>query len=269
MIEDKEWTVYMHTAPNGKKYVGITSQKPERRWGHGSKYKKNKHFYNAIKKYGWDNFEHKILCSGLNVAQAGCIEQTFIRGLDLRNPANGYNISIGGECSALGAHHSQEARKRKSELIKEEYKTGKRVPSMKGKHHSEETRKKLSEANKGRKQTPQQRDALMNYLIGHEVSAETRQKLREVNIGRTPWNKGKKASEEAKEKNRIAAIKLGKIPPYIKPTKVVCVETGEVFQQIKDAGEKYGICPANITAVCRHRRERAGGYHWKYVEEQS
>lgn len=106
----------------------------------------------------------------------------------------------------------------------------------------------------------------MNYLIGHEVSAETRLKISEAGKGRTPWNKGKKASEESKKKNSIAAIKLGKIPPYIHPRKVMCIETGEVFQQIKEAGEKYGICPANITAVCSHRREKAGGYHWKYAD---
>ena len=266
MIEDTKYTVYKHTTPSGKVYIGITEQKPEKRWQNGNGYKHNKHFYNAILKYGWENIEHDVLYDGLTKEQACNKEIDLIAKYDATNPKHGYNNSTGGECSAVGARHSQEARKRKSELIKEEYKTGKRVPTTKGKHLSEETRKKLSEANKGQKQTPQQRKALMNYLVGHKVSDETRQKLREANIGRTPWNKGKKASEEAKEKNRIVAIKLGKIPPYIKPTKVMCVETGEVFQQIKYAGEKYGICPANITAVCRHRREKAGGYHWKYVE---
>lgn len=260
------YTVYKLTTPSGKVYIGITGQKPEKRWDNGNGYKHNKHLYSAILKYCWENIRHEIVANGLTKQQACDLEIELIAKYDATNPKHGYNNSTGGECSAAGARHSQEARKRKSELLKEEFKTGKRVPSMKGKHHSEETRKKLSEANKGQKQTPQQRKALMNYLVGHKVSDETRQKLREVNIGRTPWNKGKKASEEAKVKNSIAAIKLGKIPPYIKPRKVVCVETGEVFQQIKDAGEKYGICTANITAVCRHRREKAGGYHWKYAD---
>ena len=260
------WTVYKHTAPNGKVYIGITGDKPEHRWDNGNGYKKNKHFYSAIRKYGWENIKHEIVGNGLTKQQACDLETELIAKYDSTNREKGYNNSKGGECSALGAHHSQEARKRKSELMKEEFKTGKRVPSMKGKHLSEETRKKISEANKGQKQTPQQRKALMDYLVGHEVSAETRRKIREAGKGRTPWNKGKKASEESKVKNSIAAIKLGKIPPYIKPTKVLCVETGEVFQQVKEAGEKYGICPANITAVCRYRRKKAGGYHWKYAE---
>ena len=231
------YTVYKHTTPNGKVYIGITKQKPEQRWHNGNGYKSNKHFYSAIKKYGWDNIKHEIICQApMSAAQAGAVEKSFIHLYDSTNPSKGYNNSTGGEYGSLGVHKSAE------------------------------TRKKISESLKGRKQTSRQREALMNYLIGHEVSAETRRKISEAGKGMTPWNKGKKASEESKKKNSIAAIKLGKIPPYIKPTKVVCVETGEVFQQIKDAGEKYDICPANISAVCKHRREKAGGYHWKYAD---
>lgn len=239
MIEDTGYTVYKHTTPNGKVYIGITKQKPEQRWHNGHGYKKNEHFYSAILKYGWENIKHEIVENGLTKQQACDLEIKLIAKYDSTNRDKGYNNSTGGEYGSLGVHPSAE------------------------------TRKKMSEANKGQKQTIQQRKALMNYLVGHKVSAETRRKISEAGKGRIPWNKGKKASEESKAKNSISAIKLGKIPPYIKPTKVVCVETGEVFQQIKNAGEKYGICPANITAVCRHRREKAGGYHWKYVEEQS
>lgn len=43
----------MHTAPNGKKYIGRTKAKPERRWGkNGINYKKA-YFYNAILEFGW------------------------------------------------------------------------------------------------------------------------------------------------------------------------------------------------------------------------
>lgn len=49
--------LYMHICPNGKKYVGITIQEPNQRWRDGKGYCKNKHFYNAILKYGWDNIQ--------------------------------------------------------------------------------------------------------------------------------------------------------------------------------------------------------------------
>lgn len=30
------YTVYKHTTPSGKVYIGITGQKPERRWQNGN-----------------------------------------------------------------------------------------------------------------------------------------------------------------------------------------------------------------------------------------
>ena len=66
------YIVYMHTCPNGKKYIGITSQSPERRWqkGKGYAYGSNPYFYNAIEKYGWDNIEHTILFRNLTKEEA-------------------------------------------------------------------------------------------------------------------------------------------------------------------------------------------------------
>lgn len=55
------YIVYRHTSPSGKVYIGITSRQPEQRWLNGNGYKDSPKFYNAIKKYGWDNFNHEIL----------------------------------------------------------------------------------------------------------------------------------------------------------------------------------------------------------------
>lgn len=87
------WTVYAHIAPNGKMYVGITSQKPKTRWRRGSSYRKNVHFWNAIQKYGWDNFQHEIIASGLTSEEAGHMEQLLIKELNLANKDYGYNQS--------------------------------------------------------------------------------------------------------------------------------------------------------------------------------
>ena len=60
------YTVYMHISPSGKKYIGITGQSIERRWGNGTGYKNCISFNRAIEKYGWNNIKHIILYSGLS-----------------------------------------------------------------------------------------------------------------------------------------------------------------------------------------------------------
>ena len=47
---------------------------------------------------------------------------------------------------------------------------------------------------------------------------------------------------------------------------VVCVETNERFDVIKEAAKKYGVCSANISRSCKIGY-RCGGYHWKYVDD--
>lgn len=81
----------MHTNKiNGKKYVGI-SKNPEKRW---KNYQGCTHFYNAIQKYGFDNFEHEILLTGLTEKQAIAKETEYIIRYD--TVENGYNLTYGG-----------------------------------------------------------------------------------------------------------------------------------------------------------------------------
>ena len=47
--------------------------------------------------------------------------------------------------------------------------------------------------------------------------------------------------------------------------KILCVETGEVFDAIVDAANKYCINAGNIGRVCEGKRKTCGGYHWRYL----
>ena len=59
---ENTYSVYKHTNKvNGKVYIGITYNKPEVRWGSNGIGYKRQLFWNAIQKYGWDNFTHEIL----------------------------------------------------------------------------------------------------------------------------------------------------------------------------------------------------------------
>jgi hypothetical protein len=90
------YTVYKHTAPNGKVYIGITSLPPEHRWNKGRGYSNNYHFFNAIIKYGWDNITHAVLHSGLAQEDALHIEAQLIAQYHSDDPQYGYNNSAGG-----------------------------------------------------------------------------------------------------------------------------------------------------------------------------
>lgn len=95
-MEENNYKVYMHICPNGKKYIGITKQEPNKRWKNGVGYSEQKLFYRAIKKYGWQNIEHKILLEKTTKQQAEEKEIELIKKYKSNNPNYGYNIDNGG-----------------------------------------------------------------------------------------------------------------------------------------------------------------------------
>ena len=97
MSGDLKWSVYVHTNKiNGKRYVGITSEKPSTRWGRGSHYTGCRYFYFAVQKYGWDNFDHEIIISGISKRLAEEMERGLIEHYKTRDRKYGYNIQVGG-----------------------------------------------------------------------------------------------------------------------------------------------------------------------------
>lgn len=48
--------------------------------------------------------------------------------------------------------------------------------------------------------------------------------------------------------------------------KVLNVETGEIFNSVKEAALKYNLKPTHITRVCRGKRKHTGGFEWKYTD---
>jgi len=117
--ENKNYTLYIHTNKmNNKKYIGITSQKPESRWrNNGNGYKECPKFYNAIMKYGWNNINHEIIKNNLTKKDAEELEIKYIKKYNTTNEKYGYNIQNGGNTTGT---------------------------------HSEETKRKIGEGNKGK-----------------------------------------------------------------------------------------------------------------------
>lgn len=109
------YSIYMHINKiNNKKYIGQTKLKPKDRWGKNGNGYKNQYFYNAIQKYGWNNFEHLILEDNLTEKEVNIKEKYWIKFYNTIVP-NGYNISPGG------TNLSTETRKKMSIKTKENW----------------------------------------------------------------------------------------------------------------------------------------------------
>lgn len=244
------YTVYMHISPSGKRYIGITCTKTNRRWQNGNGYKTQQYFYRAIKKYGWDNFEHIIIAKGLDEETSKWLEIELIREWNTTNKDKGYNVTLGGE-GGNGWTPSEETRKKLSEARKGENNPnyGKPLPEetkrklsevKKGKTHSEETRKKMSESRKGEK---------------HPMYGK---------CGENNPNYGKHRSEETKKKMSESRIKRGITKS------VICITTNMIFTTVKEGTEYYNC--NNISSCCKGRRKSAGKLPdgtklvWRFIE---
>ena len=234
------YVVYIHISPSNKRYIGITSQKPNRRWRNGKGYERNEYFTRAINKYGWDNFEHIILATDLTEEQAENMEIELIAKYDTTNPSKGYNITKGGE-GGNGRTWSDEERERMSEqrkglLVGE-------LNGMYGKHHTEEALKKLSEAFSGEN----------NPMYG-----------------RTWWDEN--TPQEKIEEWKKKVVHYGSDNGNSKA--VICITTMEIFDTIKEGAEKYKIkTSSHIGRVCNGKRKSCGKLEdgtplvWKFLKD--
>lgn len=113
-----------------KRYIGFDSNWPNRMKCHKREHKKqnNIKFYNAIRKYGWQNFIWEILYQSKDGEHClNVMEPFFIN--EFNSFINGYNMTVGGN---------------KGPVL-----NGSENP-MWGKTHTINTRNKLSIVNKGR-----------------------------------------------------------------------------------------------------------------------
>lgn len=100
-VTDTDYSVYKHTnLKNGKVYVGMTNN-IQNRWRNNGiaykPYKKNStRFWNAIKKYGWNNFKHEVIEDGLSFEKACEAEKRYIKLYQSTDRKKGYNIAPGG-----------------------------------------------------------------------------------------------------------------------------------------------------------------------------
>lgn len=260
--------VYLHVNKiNGKKYCGITSQKPENRWRNSGKgYSDNPHFSSAISKYGWDAFEHIILYDGITREEACMIEREYISAHQLTSPEFGYNATLGGD-GTLGYKHTEETKNKMSR-------------SRIGHMVTDETKEKISHANSGENngmfgRTP--------WNLGIPCAESTKEKVSKSRTGKTAEENhpmfGKLHTEESKRKMSEShkgckawnkGLHTGIIPQNVKPVGQYD-DSGALikkFSSIAEAAREVGCCKQNITRCCRGKVGHAGGFVWKYTQAQ-
>ena len=184
---NNDYCVYIHrNMINNKRYVGLTHQKPNDRWHNGTNYYHNIHFKSAIKKYGWDNFEHVIYASGLSAEEASALEVELIAKYNTTNQNYGYNLDSGGSRTT----HSEETKQKMS-------------LAAKGRKISEETKEKLRIASTGNKNS-----------LGYKHTEEAKQKNREAHIGKTHTlteEAKRRISLHQKSRREILCVELDRI----------------------------------------------------------
>ena len=232
------YTVYCHTNKlNGKRYVGITKKKPERRWNNGEGYKESPRFYNAIKKYGWHNFLHEILYTGLTLDEAKQKEIDLIAEWNLTNDECGYNISQGGDM--CNYERTQVHRDNLSKCMKSRWNT-----------MSEEERRI-------------RRDRLYYYsrpernpFLGKQHSEETRQLIS---------NKAKerfKDKDFAEKQRRLRDKQCKSIAQYDLSGTLIAI-----FPSLHELENQTGFLRPAITKCCKGEYKQSYGYIWRYYVE--
>lgn len=183
---------------NGKTYVG--QRKSSKEWyedkymGSGTLLKK------AKQKYGIENFEKFFIQYCYSKEEVNEAERFWIAEYRSRGKAE-YNLANGGDGgngeANKGKKRSDETRRKLSE-------------AHKGNRPSEETRQKMSETRKGKKHSEEWAKKISEAHKGRKLSEEHRRKLSEAKKGKTPWNKGKKGSQQAWNKGKHWKLVDGK-----------------------------------------------------------
>ena len=237
MCEDKIYYVYIwYIVDTGEVfYVGK---------GKGKRYKQTSHrnkFFNDM--YNSHNCDVKKIYENLTESEAFQKEKDTVKWFRENTSFRLTNQTDGGE-GLSGWKPSQEFKDKQSKIHKEQW-------------ENEEFKNKMM--------------AIRTDENGPYKSQEFRNKIAQLVQGENNPNYNHKWTDEMKynlSKKRIEnGIASGENNPMA--TKVICLETGEVFNLIKYALDKYHIKDhSNMSAALRDPIRTAGGMHWMvYTEE--
>ena len=212
---------------NGKSYIGRDLYNKPKYLGSGALLKK------AIKKYGQENFEKRILqyCNTLNELIEA--EEFWIRKYNAAYDSNFYNILDGSSGGDTLSNHPN------LNTIKQKIKTARSKQII---NHSTETKKKIGDAQRGcngywygKTPSDEHRTKISNSLKGkpkeiiicphcdksggssqmkrwHFDNCSTLTGIKHSPTNKQPWNKGMKDPYSIETLNKMSNAKKGNIP---------------------------------------------------------
>lgn len=289
----KNGVIYIYTSPSGKSYVGQTWNEQRRRWDHSVANGRSPAFHAAIKKYGKDAFSYRILHSGIETQEElNRLECKAICDFKTLSP-DGYNLTTGGE----GGLHIEATKERLRQIWIED--GDNRKEAMKRAAKRPEVRDRLVQnaiKNAANPEIIASLSAKLKQAFASEDVRKSRSLLRQaewadpqIRKKRTQGLRNAQATEEYKKKLSDAMKKRWSDPDYQKSmslkltgkkrpqsatdaarlkrmVKVLCVETGRVFQSASEAANFAGVSRASISGVIGKPGRRSGGYRWEYAE---
>lgn len=275
------YTVYLLIFPDDKKYVGLTRQKPEKRWRCGQGYKHQTVVYNAIQEAGgWDNVKHEIVLENVSIDTGKEKEKELIKQYQTQDPDYGYNVKNGGQ--TFGEHSQEFLDALHERMVGNTYCIGRKIskkhlqaliegnkrckkPRTRNWVMPEEQRKHISECAKERWKNPEYRRKYSenrpdvsgenNPMYGKKHSEETKEKIRQKALGRKlTVEQRKKLSDASTNTKRVFQIDLnGNIVAE--------------YKRVKDAAEAMSCCPTNISHCCRGKGKTCKGFMWRYADD--
>lgn len=245
-MSDHTWSLYKHTSPSGKVYIGITKNINER-WGcQGKKYKGSNRIWYAIQKYGWDNFKHEIIMDGLTREEASEREKEYIAMYNSTDERFGYNLTSGG---FDGVPCQESIEKTRAALL------GHSVPTY--------IREAISNA----------QSIEIICLETHEVFKSAREAEKKTGICSSSIGKvcnGAASNAGGFHFAKMSDYENGTIPQFEHQhngKRVICLETGKVYESQRKAAKDYGVSSQAISHCCSGKVETSAGKHWRFFEE--
>jgi len=251
--------IYKLTSPNGKSYIGQTIRPIEKRLEEHrtGESKRCRALYNAIKEYGWENFEkewNEVPDDDLNF-----YEEMLVALLGTLSPY-GYNLKEGGGNTGKPC---EETRQKQSEakLCDKNFwygKSGEKHPRH-GKSSSDETRRKQSEAHIGQVMSEETRKKISEAHIGKVMSEESRQKMSESRIGipLSEETKQKMSDSTRGDKNHRSK----RVYQYDLDGTFI-----NSFGSTEEASRYLKISGSSIRACARGEYKTAYGFKWSYTK---